>query len=837
MPAEEKRVSYKSAAHNNLIFLILTLFLRIFIMRKLLIIIISAGLHGVLTANSFQVNQSVIKGKVTDLEGNSLAGAGITVENTLLGVHTNADGTYYFSGLKDGVYTLRFSYVGYETQVRKVRLKGEEIMNICLTARLFITDEVFINATRAGENAPLAYSNISREELKDENAGYDLPYLLSLTPSLVETSEAGNGVGYTSLRIRGTDGSRINVTIDGIPLNDAESQQVFWVDLPDLASSVENIQVQRGAGTSSNGAGAFGATISIQTINPGKEPSAEVNSSIGSFRTLKNMISAGTGLIRGKFAFQMRYSDLKSDGFIERTGSVHRAAFISSTYRSGASNLKANIILGEEHTGIGWWGVPKEMLSVNRRYNPAGEYTDERGVKQFYNNESDNYVQNHFQLIYDLKLSDYVTLHSAIHYTKGKGYYEEYREDQQLKDYELHAIDIGDITISETDLIRRKWMSNDFYGLIYSLKYKKERIEAIAGGGMNLYNGDHYGNIIWMRNAGNTVKDHRWYFNDSGKAEISFYGKINYSLSVKTTIFGDLQYRQIRYDMKGIDDDLRDISQKHHFGFFNPKAGFFFKLTPNQDGYFSLSVVSREPTRSDFKEASGDSNVTPKPETLYDYEMGYKVRTGRSSFALNLYGMIYKDQLVPTGELSNVGYSIMTNVENSYRTGMEISAEMKPSKFLDWNMNLTLSRNKITNYIQHSIDYITSDNLTKNLGTVDIAYSPSITGTSCLVFKIRQNLDLNLISKYVGKQFFDNTMSPDRMIDAYFLNNIRLDYKPQIRNLKGVELQLFVNNIFNEVYESNAYGGNWYENGVEKSWSYYFPQAGTNVMFKIGLMF
>jgi iron complex outermembrane receptor protein len=452
-------------------------------MRKHCFFVLFFILAVTLDVIGFQPAGSVIKGQVTDLKGNALSGATVIVENNSKGVLTNAEGNYFISGLKDGVYSLRFSYIGFESQVWAIKLNGETIFNVTLSAKPYMTEEVFVNATRAGEHTPLAYSTLTSEVLKKQNTGQDLPYLLSLTPSLVETSEAGNGIGYTSLRIRGTDGSRINVTIDGIPLNDPESQQVFWVDLPDLASSVENIQVQRGVGTSSNGAGAFGATISIQTKNPEKEPFAEVNSAIGSFNTIKNMVAAGTGLLNGKFALQMRYSDLKSDGYIERTWSDHRSANVSGMYKTDRSQLKANVILGEEHTGIGWWGVPKEMIAVNRRYNPAGEYTDENGTTQYYGNESDNYVQNHYQLIYSLKLNNYLSLHTALHYTKGKGYYEEYREDQQLSDYGLKPVNISDSVITETDLIRRKWMSNDFYGVVYSLKYQKNRLEAMAGGG------------------------------------------------------------------------------------------------------------------------------------------------------------------------------------------------------------------------------------------------------------------------------------------------------------------------------------------------------------------
>jgi iron complex outermembrane recepter protein len=795
----------------------------------------------VLNAFPVQDSRSEIHGRVTDKEGNALAGASVSIENTMSGVLADSDGKYSFSGLKDGIFKLRFSFIGYKSTVKEVNLRGDQAVNISLELLAILTENVLITATRAGEHAPLAYSEIGSELLKKQNTGYDLPYIIGLTPSLTETSEAGNGVGYTGLRIRGTDGNRINVTIDGIPLNDAESQQVFWVDLPDIASSVESIQVQRGAGTSSNGAGAFGATISLQTTNPENEPFAEVGASAGSFGTLKEMVSAGTGLLGGKFAMQMRYSDLKSEGYIDRTGSSHRSGFLSATFRSGRSRLKANVILGQEHTGIGWWGVPAEMLTVDRRYNPAGEYTDEEGNKQYYENESDNYVQNHYQLIYSLKLNDQLSLNTAFHYTKGKGYYEEFREDQPLTDYGLNTLTIGDSLISETDLIRRKWMSNDFYGAVYSLKYQNDRIEAIAGGGANIYYGDHYGTIIWMKYPVNTPRDYRWYFNSSAKGEVSIYGKVNYSLSEKTSIFGDFQYRFVMHKMEGPDDDLKDITQEHSYNFLNPKAGIFYTISHAHDVYISISVANREPTRSDFKEASGDGEATPKPEKLYDLEAGYKLHTGIGKIGANLYAMFYHDQLVPTGELSNVGYSIMTNVEKSHRLGAEFTAGLKPSAFIDLNASVTISSNKIIGFVEYFTNYNTYDSsseyLSKNLGNTDIAYSPAIICSGDLGLRIVEGIDLHLISKYVGKQYFDNTMNADRTIDPYFVNNIRLDLEPSLKSIRGFQFQILINNILNEVYESNAYGGNWYENGEEKSWAYYFPQAGRNFMVRISLKF
>lgn len=787
-----------------------------------------------------QAGSSVISGKISDNDGEPLHGASVTIEKTFLGATSGPDGSYTFSGLHDGNYTLRFSFIGYETQTRETELKGKAVADIVMKPLSYMTGEVMINATRAGSKTPLAYSTIDRELLEKSNVSQDMPYLLSLTPSMVETSEAGTGIGYTGMRIRGTDANRINVTIDGIPLNDPESHTVFWVDLPDLASSVDNIQIQRGVGTSSNGAGAFGATVSIQTLNPSIEPSAEVSTSYGSFNTIKYSVSASTGMLGDKFAVQMRYSDIKSDGYIDRTWSDHRSAFVSGMFRNKRSLLKANIILGEEHTGLGWWGVPKDSLVVNRTYNPAGEYTDESGNLQYYRNESDNYNQDHYQLIYSLNAGNHLTFNTALHYTRGKGYYEEYREDQEITGYGINPFDIGGNTISSTDIIRRKWLDNHFYGLVYSLNYRRNKVELTAGGGLNSYLGDHYGTVIWMRNAGNTEKDYRWYFNESVKSEFNVYGKINYGLSEQTRVFGDLQYRFIDYNMKGFDDDQKDLGRNQVYGFFNPKAGIFHSINDNQDLWLSLAVANREPTRSDFKEAAGDPAATPRPETLYDVEGGYKLRSGKSALGVNLYGMFYRDQLVPTGELSNVGYPIMTNVAESYRMGVELSASIKLFERLTWNSNVTLSRNKIRNFTEHYIDYNTSDwssqYLSRELGLVDIAYSPSQVFTNEIAFE-RGVFGIRLISKYVGKQYFDNTMSEERSIDPYFVNNLRVDVSPRMRNIEGLEMQLFVNNLFNTEYENNAYGGNWYEDGAEKTWSYYFPQAGINYMLRVAIRF
>jgi iron complex outermembrane recepter protein len=790
---------------------------------------------------SMQYQKLAVKGRITDEKGSPMSGAAIAVVNSIMGTWSGEDGSYHLELNKPGIYRLKFSFTGYEPVIKEISVSQSMTVDLTLIPRFTRMEEVIVNATRAGEKTPVTFSGVSSEEIRKNNLGQDLPFLLSMTPSLVETSEAGAGIGYTSLRIRGTDGSRINVTIDGIPLNDAESQQVFWVDLPDLASSVDNIQVQRGLGTSSNGAGAFGASVNIQTVSPENQPFAEISSSSGSYNTFKNTVMAGTGLMSDRFSLQLRYSDLKSDGYIKRTGSDNDAFSISGIWKTKKSLLKANFITGREHTGISWWGVPAEMLSVDRRYNPAGEYTDQNGSINYYNNESDNYRQDHYQLIYSLSISEFLSLHSALHYTHGAGYYEEYAEDQLYSDYGLPPVRIDTVNITSTDLIRRKWMRNDFYGLVYSLNYKKNRIDAVLGGGINKYDGDHFGKLIWMRYAGDTEMDHQWYLNKAHKGEISFYGKISYKLDEKLTGYGDIQYRYISYRMKGPDDDLKDITQSHFFSFLNPKAGLYFTISPRQDAYLSFSVGHKEPTRSDFTEASGDEKATPKAESLYDAEAGYLLKTGRADLGINAYGMFYINQLVLTGQLSNVGYPIMTNVGRSYRTGIELTMTIRPLPRLDWNVGTTLSRNKIPGFTEYYTDYIGSDQSTryvsKNLGTVDIAYSPAITGTSDLAFSISEGLQIHFISKYVGKQYFDNTMSSNRMIDPYFVNNLRIDYSCAPRRIKGFNVSLLVNNIFNNLYESNAYGGLWYEDGEEKTWAYYFPQAGINFLLSAGIKF
>ncbi len=775
-----------------------------------------------------------LAGIVTDEDGLPLAGATVVIIDTNSGAISGPSGEYYINVAMSGTFIVMVSFVGYNSIEAAIEMNGDIRQDFVLSRKDIIAGEVVINATRAGERTPQTYTIIDQESIKRQHTGMDMPFLLSLTPSLVETSEAGNGIGYTNMRIRGTDANRINVTIDGIPLNDPESQQVFWVDIPDVASSVDNIQVQRGVGASSNGPAAFGATISMETKIPEDEPFAEVDGSFGSFNTSKLTLAAGSGLINEKYAMQMRVSDLRSDGYVYRTGSEHRSAMVTATYRTNSSMLKLNILYGKEHTGIGWWGNPMEMVDVDRRYNPAGEYYDSTGSQKFYDNESDNYTQTHFQLSWNKEINGSFSMSTSAFYTIGQGYYEEYKDDAELSDYGVLVA-----SVDETDLIRQKWMSNDYIGMIYSVKYKVGIFEGAIGGTVNYFSGDHFGKIIWLESAVPGLDNYQWYSNAGDKGEASIYGKGEIMINDRLSVYGDVQYRFASYSMRGPDDDFKILDQDHLFNFFNPKAGLFYSINNKQNIYLSFSVGSREPTRSDYKEAAGDELSMPKPERLYDTELGYAFKNEKLSANANFYAMLYDDQLVPTGELSNTGYSIMTNVDKSYRIGAEFSAGIKPWKFLEWNMGTTLSSNKIIDFVEYYVDYNTSDwsksYMSMERGKVDIAYSPGIISTSDINFIILNPLELHFVSKYVGRQYFDNTMSEDRMLEPYLVNNVNIDWNPGVKFAKNFMVRLAVNNILNNKYISNAYGGNWYEDGIENTWAYYFPQAGTNFMMKISM--
>ncbi len=766
-----------------------------------------------------------ISGTVKTEKNEKITGAIVFLKEPGQYVNSDKTGFFEFKNLKKGNYTIEISFVGYETFVKKVSLQNK---NIKLTAVLkqsdIIADEVVISANRADEKTPLAYTNIDKEEIDKRNNGQDIPYLLELTPSLVTTSDAGAGTGYTSMRIRGTDMTRINVTLDGIPLNDPESHGVWWVDLPDFASSTQNIQIQRGVGTSTDGAAAFGANINFETKKINRKSYADINQTYGSFNTYKSTVKAGTGLINKHFAFDLRLSKIHSDGYIERAKSNLQSYYLSGTYVNKKNLFKAKIFSGTENTYQAWYGVPKDSLLTNRTYNP---YT--------YDNEVDNYTQKHIQFFYTREFNPNLSLNIALHRTDGKGYYEQYKNNQNFTDYGLQNLIIGSDTIKKTDLIRRKWLDNTFVGTVYSLKYNTEKLRIIFGGSANSYDGKHFGRIIWAKYASNANIRYEWYRNKGIKKELNNYLKINYKVNPEINLWADMQLRNINYEISGTHDDLRDISQTRPYNFFNPKAGMIYRINEKNNTYFSFALANREPSRSNFTDAAPGEKILP--ETLYDFEAGYKTDFNNAAFNVNFYFMNYKNQLILTGEINNVGAYIMSNVPESYRAGIELSGGIKIGDFAEWKANATFSRNKIKNLTVYIDNWDTWGQETETYKETDISFSPNIIAASELNFKLFKNSEAAFISKYVGRQFIDNTANIERSLNPYLINNLRITYSIYPKFMKEINFSIFVNNIFNKQYESNAWVYRYVSGDREYADFGYFPQAGINFSGGISLKF
>ena len=785
------------------------------------------------------IANTFIHGVITDSGGAPLIGANVVVEGTYAGTSTNADGEFQLS-LQNGNYTLRVSHMGYETIFTEVEVKGETRKDFSLKRLSYMADEVIVSATRAHSKVPVAYTNVSREEIENRDFGQDVPFMLSLTPSFVASSDAGTGIGYTGFRIRGSDMNRINITLNGIPLNDSESHGVWWVNMPDMASSIENIQIQRGVGTSSHGAGAFGASLNLQTSSLNQNSYGEIISSAGSFNTLRNTVKVGSGLINDRFTLDARLSRITSDGYIDRASSDLKSFFISGGIHNEKSIFKVNIFSGQEKTYQAWYGVPSDMLEINRRYNYAGIYTDEQGETAYYDNEIDNYQQDHFQMFYSRELTSELNFNTAVHYTRGYGYYEQYRPGNSLSSYGLENFEFGNEIISRTDLIRRKILDNDFYGFTYSLNYSRRKYDFTLGGAWNNYIGDHYGHIIWSGHSGHIPKNYQWYFNVGDKSDFNVFGKMDYRLSGKLNLYGDIQYRTINYTIDGIDDDLRDISRGHDYHFFNPKAGVFFELDDRQNVYLSYAVAHREPSRSNFKDAR--PGEIPRPERLGNIETGYDLRTRNVTFNANIFYMNYKDQLVLTGDINDVGNAIMTNVPESYRTGIELMAGAKLLPQLELGFNITFSENRILDFTEYVDNWDYWDDpeneplqLVNNLGNTEIAFSPPVIAGSDVSWTPLEGFRVNLSGKYVDRQFIDNTSSRERMLDSYFFSDLRLNYNLETPWIGDLGINLLIGNIFDSKYETNAWIYRYNHQGREQYMDGFFPQAGRHYLFGVSV--
>ncbi|MEN8810835.1 MAG: TonB-dependent receptor, partial [Flavobacteriales bacterium] len=679
-----------------------------------------------LSAVSF--SQFKITGNVTNEKFESIPWATIQIENSSYVATTNGEGYYEFSKLKPGSYNLVYRYLGYQTAKRTILItNNDKESTIALKPKDVMINEVTVSGTRLEENTPTTYTTINKEEIRKNNLGQDIPYLLQQSPSMVVSSDAGAGVGYTYMRIRGMDQSRINVTINGIPVNDAESHGVFFVNMPDFASSIESVDIQRGAGTSTNGVAAFGASVNLFTDFRSENPYAEVNNSIGSFGTIRNTVKFGTGVINKKFSFDGRLSNIQSDGFVDRASSDLQSYYFSGQYASGKNSLKFITFSGNQQTYQAWAGIPRDSLKTNRKFNP---YT--------YDNEVDNYKQNHYQLFYDRKISDKLFLNTALHYTKGQGYFEQFREEDDMATYGIYPIttyidDSTNATLTTTDLIRRRWLDNDFYGGVFTLKYKpNNKLQTILGGGFNIYEGDHFGEVIWAQYANNTDIRKRYYDNKATKTDGNIYSKTNYQVTKKFNAFLDLQVRQITYDFLGFDNQLRKVQQDASFVFFNPKVGASYALNSSTKFYGIFAVANKEPNRDDFTESSPTSR--PTHETLYDLEIGFKRSKSKYALSVNGYFMLYENQLVATGAINDVGASVRTNIEDSYRVGIEIEGGVQITKGLKWSGNLTLSQNKIQNWTEYVDNWDTWGKDIVEHSNTTLAFSPSIIGSSIFEF-------------------------------------------------------------------------------------------------------
>lgn len=768
--------------------------------------------------------QFSISGTVSD-ESQTLAGANVVISNTYKATTTDANGNFILKNLKAGEYNVLVSFIGYETQENKIELNTDKELKIILVRKTVLSDEVVVSATRAAKTTATTYTELKKEEIAVNNLGQDIPFLLQNTPSVIVNSDAGAGVGYTGINIRGSDGTRINVTVNGIPINDSESHGTWWVNMPDLASSVENIQVQRGVGTSTNGAAAFGASLNIQTAQLNEKPYAEISNSYGSFNTWKHTIKAGSGLLANHFTVDARLSKLSSDGYMDRATSDLKSYYISAGYYGKSTMLRFVNFSGKEKTYQSWWGVPEDSLATNRTYN---YYT--------YDNETDNYQQDHYQLLFSQEFSPAFLVNLALHYTYGRGYYEQYRTQDAFADYGLQDVIIGSDTLTTSDFIRQQWLDNHFYGLTYSFEYNKnKRFSAMLGGAVNKYEGGHYGSIIWAQYASNSAINDKYYDNDATKTDANTFIKVNYRIGRKLNIFADLQYRYINYSFLGYDKELNNIQQEVSFNFFNPKAGLVYEINGSQHVYVSYSRGNREPSRNDFTESTPDSR--PKPETLDNIEAGYKLNGKNFRFGITYYLMYYTNQLALTGQINDVGAYTRTNIDQSYRTGIEPEFEVRLAKILLIGGNFTYSINKITDFKEYVDNYDTGVQDTIAHHNTDIAFSPNIIASGFIGIQPLKGLDISLISKYVGRQYLDNTSDNSRSINPYFTENIRINYSIKTKVIKEIGLSLMLNNIFNSMYEANGYTFSYVYGGEKTTENYYYPMAGFNFLSGLTLKF
>jgi iron complex outermembrane receptor protein len=786
--------------------------------------------------------QHNLSGTVKTAKGVAVPFAVIGIKNSQLSAVSNEEGYFKFKNLKDNNYILVTKSLGYSEKFDTVNLNADLVLDLQLLESNKQLDEVVVNATRVNKNSGMAFSNVDNETLQKQNLGQDAPFMLNQLPSVAVNSDAGAGVGYTGLRIRGSDGTRINVTINGVPVNDAESQGTFFVNMPDFVSGTNNIQVQRGVGASSNGAGAFGASINFQTNELKDKAYANSITTAGSYNTLRQTLMAGTGLLNNKFTFDARASSITSNGYIDRSSSNLQSYYLAGGYYGKKSVLKFINFSGQEKTYQAWYYVPEDSLNKgNRTYNPAGEYYDLNGKIKYYDNETDNYKQNNFQLHFIHQVNSKISFNVTGHYTKGKGYYEQYKQNQFLADYTIENVFTpkGD-TISSSNLIRRLWLNNDFAGGIFNVNYTPfSKLAFTLGGGYNTYFGRHFGNVIWSQFSSNSSINQEYYFNTANKNDGNIYLKTNYKPVSNLNLFVDLQLRNVNYRFLGFDDSLASKMQNQTYTFFNPKFGISYDVNSNLNAYASLSIANKEPNRDDFVKSTPLSR--PKPEQLADIEAGLKYNQTNKYFAVNFYNMQYKNQLVLNGQINNVGAYNRVNVASSYRRGIEFEANAEIIRFLSIGGNVTFSQNKITNFVEYidssNADYTIYTQYKKEYKNSDISFSPDIISSAFLLIKPVKNMEISFINKYVGRQFLDNTSNIKRSINPYNVVDLRFNYTINTKLIPEITFMFSIYNLLNTNYETNGYTFSYYTDAALNTFNYKAPAAPLNYLGGISLKF
>lgn len=727
-------------------------------------------------------------------------------------------------------------------RMKKVTVKSLFIFGLCLSATLPTwaqekvaqdsiqkTDlnEIILSAVRVDGKSPIAYQNLSKTALAKRNLGQDIPVLMSQMTSVVTTTDAGNGIGYASFRVRGSDGTRVNVTLNGIPYNDGESQGSFWVNMPDFGSSVQNLQLQRGVGTSTNGSAAFGASLNLKTDDYSQEANGEIANSFGSYNTRKSTVKFSTGLINDKFEIAGRLSDIHSDGYIDRASSDLRSYFLQGVYVGNTSLIKALVFGGKQKTYQAWNGVSQEEIDeFGRRYNPSGKYKDDAGNTQFYNNETDNYKQDHYQLHWSERWSDLWSSNVSLHYTKGYGYYENYKKKQALKDYGFDSVFVDGNEISKSDLIRRKGLDNHFYGMVFNVNYKEAAWNIVLGGGANKYEGDHFGSVLWAKEPVKFDYKQEYYRDHAVKTDVNFFAKATWQLADQWSLFGDLQYRRVTYEANGEETGL--VNEK--FNFFNPKAGITFQANEENQFYFSYARANKEPNRTDYKERQLDQ--LPKSEKLDDFELGWRLQTERTALNVNAFYMKYKDQLVLTGQLNDVGASVRENIKDSYRLGIEIDAQVKVLEKWYWNPSITVSTNKNRN-----LSYLWEGEM-QYFGTRSIAFSPDFIASNAITYTPLDGMSVSLLTKFVGEQYMSNIEAKNSKLDSYFVNDLSLNYEFPVKKwFRSIGVSVLANNIFDVKYVSNGYYWSDFDGTQAIDGAGYYPQATFNILAGVTLKF